>query len=281
MYDQNYPSNFGGASPLILSAMTLHSATFEDRTHAAAVTGFQGIGWQFDDLLNEDATIKQSRLQLLASSGIRPLEIEFFRDWIDRSEDPSYRAQEEALFKLANLVKARHINVAVFKPTPQAQIVASLRALCRRAAAYRLIVQLEPMVYTPPIDSVSSAWEIIADVNEPNLGLLIDAWQWVRMDETPASLLAIPATKISSIQLSDTLQTPIADTVTESRHQRKIPGMGTTDVAHLLQAISKHGVHAPLSVEIMSDDLETMPVIDAAQAVAYGTREVLWNLQSL
>lgn len=41
--------------------------------------------------------------------------------------------------------------------------------------------------------------------------------------------------------------------------------------------MEEHGVTAPLSVEVMSDDLDVLPLEQAAKEVASGTRSVLWR----
>ena len=179
---------------------------------------------------------------------------------------------------MAKQIGARHINLADFTPAPQTEIVTTLRALCRRASAYNLIVQLEPMAYTPPVNSLQRAWDIVREVNEPNAGLLIDAWQWAREGETPGSLRQVPPGRITSIQLSDTLAAPLPDIIQESRHHRRIPGTGSFDLPTFLRALTDHGVRAPLSVEVMSDELDALPPAEAARQVADGTRSMLQQL---
>jgi sugar phosphate isomerase/epimerase len=114
-------------------------------------------------------------------------------------------------------------------------------------------------------------------VKRPNLGLLLDAWHWARSQEPEKALRHIPTHYITGIQLSDDLARPTHDLTGESRHYRLIPGTGYIDLPVFLHALESHGVKAPLSVEVMSDRLDSLPPIQAASEVARGTRSVLWR----
>ena len=269
-------------SGLTLSRMTLRNAALPARIKAAAAAGFRGIGWQYDDFTDERITQGlpvQAAMQLLDESDVRALEVEFFREWVGRENDTAYRDSEGKLLALAGMLGARYLNVAVFEHTPQEAIVASLRGLCQRAAEQNLIVQLEPMAYTPPVNTLRHAWEIVQAVNKPNAGIVIDAWQWAHEHETAETLKPIPPERITCIQLSDSLAEPLPDAASESRHHRCIPGKGSMDLPGFLRDLSSHGVQAPLSVEVMSDELDALPPVAAAVQVADGTRSVLKHLR--
>lgn len=272
---------YNGSSDLTLSAMTLRNASLNDRIKASAEAGFQGIGWRFEDFTDSRFTqglSEQDAQRLVNESGIQAPEIEFFREWVGLENDQKYQEREARILALASQLGAKQISVAVFKPIPQEAIVASLRTLCRHTATQNLIVQLEPMVYTPPVNSLERAWEIIRAVNEPNTGIVIDAWQWAHEDESAETLKTIPAERVTCIQLSDALSYQLPDAADESRHHRCIPGTGSIDLMALLRMLFDHGIRAPLSVEVMSDRLDELSPYDAARQVADGTRAVLRKL---
>jgi sugar phosphate isomerase/epimerase len=274
--------SYGVDSDLILSIMTLRKTNLPDRIQAAHKAGFQGIGWRLDDFtealragLDEEAIAR-----LLVSSEISLSEVEFFREWVNHEGELVYQEKERKLFELAVRFGARHINTAIFEPRSKAEIAHSLTALCRRAARSNLIVQLEFMPYTPPVHSLQDAWDIIQAVDEPNVGLLIDAWHWVRARESANILAKIPPNRITSVQLGDTLATPLSEITEESRHYRCIPGTGAFDLTTFLQMLEAYGITAPLSIEVMSDELDAMPPPLAAQKVAQSTKEVLQQFEN-
>jgi sugar phosphate isomerase/epimerase len=273
------PVSYGVTDELTLSVMTLRKATLLERIEAAGIAGFQGIGWRLEDFIGaeRDGLSASAVVRLLRAAKMRAPEIEFFREWIGREDDAAYRAQEDRLFDLAGRLGSRHINVAVFEEQPPEKIVASLKLLSKRAADHKLIVQLEFMPYTPPVNSLQRAWEIIRQADEPNAGLLIDAWHWGRTNSSAESLHSIPPERITGIQLSDDLAHPLPEADEESKHDRSIPGTGALNLPLLLRTLAEHGVNAPLSVEVMSDELDSIPPVQAARAVAVGTRSVLWK----
>ena len=58
-------------------------------------------------------------------------------------------------------------------------------------------------------------------------------------------------------------------------HRRRLPGEGSFDLEGFIRLIDDHGVHCPLSVEILSDELRKGSARDAATASAAATRSVL------
>ena len=267
------------ADDVILSVMTLRNAPLVERVQAAGIAGFRAIGWRLDDLLTAKASGLQDGdiEQLFVVSGVRPLEVEFFREWLGRENDPQYQEKEDQLFAWAERLHARHLNVAVFDVLPKSEVAAGFAALCRRAAAHNLIAQLEFMPYTPPAHSLKDAWDIVRASDAPNAGLLIDAWHWARTANVIGALQEIPPAKITCIQLGDVLTEPMPEVTEESRHHRRVPGTGAMDLRQFLDRLLAHGVRAPLSVEVMSDRLDALAPIDAACEVARGTRSVLWS----
>jgi sugar phosphate isomerase/epimerase len=271
--------SYGVADELTLSAMTLRHTRLADRLQAAGIAGFQGFGWRLEDFdVPHGHELGEFRLiQLAQSSGLKATEAEYLRHWVGREHEKQFQAQEHHLFQLARRLETRRLNVAIFESHPHEQIMEALAALCRRAAPYHLIVQLEFMPYEPSVPTLADAWQIVHEVRRPNLGLLIDAWHWGRSHDPAAALAHIPAHYITGIQLSDDQAHAMPDLTTESRHHRLIPGTGSVNLPAFLLAMSAHGVKAPLSVEVMSDRLDAMPAIQAASELAHGTRSVLWR----
>jgi sugar phosphate isomerase/epimerase len=274
-------AGYDGAAGLTLSLMTLRYASLPERIEAASAAGFKGIGWRLEDFATPPPGFTEASLvQLAAASPVRLLELEFLHEWVGRENDPGYCEREGRSFALADQFGAKRMNVAVFTPATEEDIVASLRALCQRAAAHNLTVQLEFMPYTPPVDSLSAAWKIVQAVGEPNAALLIDAWHWARARESAGSLEPVPPERITAVQLSGVLARPLPDVVQESRHYRCLPGAGAFNLPLFLQILARHGVQAALSVEVMSDQLDALPPTQVALEVADGARSVLRDATS-
>ncbi|HSW80366.1 MAG TPA: sugar phosphate isomerase/epimerase [Candidatus Saccharimonadales bacterium] len=271
--------SWGTADNLTLSVMTLRNAGLVERVRAAGIAGYQGIGWRLEDITNalQSGMTESDIVRLFSATKVKPIEIEFFRQWVGLENDREYQDREFQLLEWAGKLRARHINVAVFEDDSHDKIVASLSGLCRRAYDKNLLVQLEFMPYNPSVNTLAKAWEIVRDTNQLNAGLLIDAWHWNRANCTSESLHGIPPEKITSIQISDDLAQPMTDVSEESRHDRLVPGRGAIDLTEFLTTLEEYGVSAPLSVEVMSDELDALEPAQAALETAVGARYVLWQ----
>ncbi|MGI5130029.1 sugar phosphate isomerase/epimerase family protein [Pseudonocardia sp. CA-107938] len=243
---------------LSCSANTLRFADLPTRITAAAAAGFSGIGLRLADYLATDLTDAQIR-DLLDRHGVRVLELEHTWDWA-LGEDPA----EEAMFRLADRIGVRHLNVPMFDAHPLTDLVGPFRALCDRAARHDVLVGFEFLPYSH-VRTIGAVWEVVAAADRPNGGITFDLWHWFRSGGRPADLAKVPAAAFVTVQLCDVRPQPAPDLMDEGRHHRLLPGHGAGDTSGVLRALREHGVSAPVSVEVFSDDLDAHPVADAAR----------------
>lgn len=255
---------------LSCSASTLRMADLPTRVAAAARAGFTGIGLRVSDYLNADLADGQIR-DLLDEHGLRVLELEHNWDWAV-GQDPV----EETMFHLAEAIGLRHLNVPMFEAHPHADLVEPFGALCDRAAEHGVLVGFEFLPYSH-VRTLGQAWEVVAAANRPNGGITLDLWHWFRSGATPDDLAGIPASVITTVQLCDVQPEPEPDMTEEARHRRLLPGHGAGDTPGVLGALRDHGVTAPMSVEVFSDDLDARPTdvtaglsFDAGAEVLHG-----------
>jgi len=245
-------------APLTCSANTLRFADLPTRAAAAAAAGFTGLGLRVADYVDSGMSDEEIR-DLLDRHGLRVLELEHTWDWA-AGED----RVEEAVFRLADRIGVRQLNVPMFFEHPTAELVEPFGALCDRAAAHGVLVGFEFLPYSH-VRTFGEAWEVVAAAGRPNSGVVIDLWHWFRSGATPADLDGVPASAITSLQLCDVLPEAGPDLAGEARHRRQLPGHGTGDTLGLLGALRDRGVHAPASVEVFSDDLDARPAAEAAR----------------
>lgn len=261
---------------MTLSVMTLRNESkepvaFAERVEAVSRAGFGGMGIRLADYQQPGVTLDQIEASLEAH-GVRASEVEFLRSWVGQHNDPGYRMVESRLFEMADRLDVRQLNVGVFSPHSRQEVVVAFKGLCRRAAVHGLFPLLEFMPYTPPVDSLPEARSVLEEADEPNAGLLIDAWHFTRTSGSEEALAVTPSEYIRGIQLGDVISGPLPDIVDEARHHRAVPGEGVLDLRGFMDMLGQHGVSAPVSVEVMSGELDAMPSIDAAQRVADGLR---------
>lgn len=106
------------------------------------------------------------------------------------------------------------------------------------------------------VGSLSAALAMVAHVNRPNFGLLLDAMHFFRSGATLAELAAVDPALIRYAQLCDTpMGPPGPDYMAEAMFARRAPGDGELPLAAFVAALPKD---IPLGLEV--------PNLAAAQA---------------
>ncbi|MGY0061989.1 sugar phosphate isomerase/epimerase family protein [Streptomyces sp. LZ34] len=278
------------APGLTLSALTLRTASFGERVRAAAQAGFTGIGLavhQYRRARAEGWT--DARLAaLLSEYGLRLTEVELLRHWArPRRYDERRRSEDDTVFRIAETFGARRVNAGMFDEHPYQDLVDGLRAAAERAERAGAVLGLEFMPFSG-IRDLGLAARVVSAVRSPrptgaasapasapasasaSPGLILDAWHLTRGRTRPEEIAALPPGAVVSVQLDDVLPTPLSDTLHEARHQRQLPGEGAADLTGLLRLLCRAGVQAPVSVEVLSDDLDARAPAETA-ARAYRT----------
>ena len=280
-----------GAGDLVLCAGTLPRATsFRDRVEAAAAAGFAGISiwgrdyWQARGDSMTDADMRA----LLADHGLAVAELDPAWWWLPgaaeightiRPEDDAeevFRYGEDDLFGIADAIGARSVNaVDVFGGDWSVDDAAeAFAALCDRAAGHGLLVHLEFLPWSK-VPDLASAWEIVRLADRPNGGITIDSWHFFRSDGDLDALRRLPGSRVLGIQLDDGPTQPEADLVAATLHDRLLPGDGEFDLPGLLGVLAEIGTAAPIGVEVFSDDLHSLPPVEAARRAGDAVRRVL------
>ncbi|HET7477522.1 MAG TPA: sugar phosphate isomerase/epimerase family protein [Dermatophilaceae bacterium] len=263
-----------GAHGLTVSALTLGTElAFERRLQVAAAAGFTGVGIRAQDYLaaRRDGWDDDAMQEALDGHGLAITEVELLASWA-AGADSTQPDPEEAVLHVARTFHADHVNAGQFQPRPVEEVVQRFAALCDRAPDLRIALEFMPFGGLPDL---ASAWEVVRRAERGNAGLLVDAWHWARAAMGPADLAAVPAEQIIAIQLGDVGEQAMADLRQETLHHRLPPGTGFGDVRGLVQLLQGAGVDAPVSVEVMSDELLSHGPDHAAATVMAAARAVL------
>ena len=271
----------GPAVPQIIVANgSLRSGGFRERVLAARKAGFDGFGMHVGDYaqLRSAGWTDADLRAVLRDNGFDLIEIETVLGWDDPPErrDADGARREQLAFELADAVGARHV-VAVGALTGEARDTAAdgFAGLCDRAADHGLLVSLEPQACST-ITDLRSAVAIVRTAARPNGGLNLDIWHATRSAWPRAELAALNPEEIVVVQIDDGPLTPVTDDyLAECTHYRTAPGEGEFDITGFLSVVYGTGTTAPVSVEVMSDELDRLPVRSAAERLARATRRVL------
>lgn len=272
---------------LVLAMGTLRHAGFRDRVTAAAGAGFAGIGLATRAYirLREEGWSDSALRAVLDDAGVRLLETEGLFGFSStgsvrsgplagrRYADP---ASERAAFAMADAFGVRHLMVnGAFEGVLEPNAVEAFAGLCDRAADHGLLIALEP-VPCSSVPDLATALAVVTGAGRPNGGLCVDSWHLYRGGGDEGLLRDVPGELVLVVQLDDGPLQPVdADYLVDTMHHRQLPGEGELPLLAFLGALATADVRAPVSVEVLSDELDARSPAEVARLAADSTRRVL------
>jgi sugar phosphate isomerase/epimerase len=109
----------------------------------------------------------------------------------------------------------------------------------------------------PFIHTMAELKELIAEINKPNVGLVLDSWHWYNAGDTNDDLLSLRATDVVSVDLNDAPAGIPVDQQVDNK--RELPGAtGVIDVAGFLGSLEKIGYTGPVRAEPFNEAIRRM-----------------------
>ena len=256
--------------------------SFADRLAAAARHGVNCIGLNVDEADKQLAERSPEELRaLIAEHGLRVAELEVLFGW-DHSDDAT--DLETHIFELAVTVGATKVKAAGItppgtEPTPTDVLTRRFGALCDRAAAHGLTIALETIAAFPGFDLAVAA-DVLLGADRPNGTLQVDTWHLFRDPSGRAALDRLEARHIGGLELADGPAEAPADLMTECVTGRLLPGEGEFPLAELLRDLHDRGVDLPISVEVLSAQLQELEVDDIAARTQVAMQKVITAAQA-
>lgn len=144
--------------------------------------------------------------------------------------------------------------------------------LAEIAKEYNIEVGYEALAWGSVINSYWQVWEIVKQVNHPNLGIILDSFHTLSIQDNLSLLEEIEGDKITFLQLADGPFLKM-DVLPWSRHYRNFPGQGDFNLQDFLAPILKAGYKGPLSLEVFNDQFRASPpketALDAKRSLCY------------
>jgi sugar phosphate isomerase/epimerase len=246
---------------------------FRDRVVAAAKAGFRGIGLKEADLAHilERRSLREMK-HILDDNGIKHVELEFLTNWFLTGENKKKSDQtKQMLLTAAEALEARHIKVGDFdmQTVPMPRLIESFSMLCAEAANYGTKILFE-LIVDAMIRTLPETLEMVESADAKNGGIMLDLWHIVKLGIPYEEVARIPARYLLGVELDDgTRECPWSlheDTV----NHRKFCGEGEFDVKGFVSCLLKAGYAGPWGIEILSHDLRTKTLEEAATR-AYDT----------
>jgi sugar phosphate isomerase/epimerase len=188
---------------------------------------------------------------------------------------PGLRADDYlGVFEVGQRLGAQVVNVIGDDPDP-ARLAASYAALCDAAAPFGLSCDIEFMPWSA-VPDVAAAHRVLAAVQRPNVGVLVDALHFGRSASTLADVAALPREWIHYGQICDgTLPGPATreGLIHDARCERLLPGEGDIDLRGLFAQLP---TDVPVNIEVPNDKRAPAMGYEAwAKAAVAATRAVI------
>jgi sugar phosphate isomerase/epimerase len=114
--------------------------------------------------------------------------------------------------------------------------------------------------------------ELLAEINNPAMGLVLDSWHWYTAHETVDDLKTLTAREIVSVDLNDA---PKGLAVDEQRdNARELPcATGVIDIGGFLNVLNDLGCDAPARCEPFNEPLRKMAPEAALEATVQSLKK--------
>lgn len=237
--------------PLGIAQLTLLETPPPEMIEIAAAAGADCVGIRLIPVLPDtpfyplmtDAALMRETLRRMDDTGVRVFDIE-----IVRLEAETDVARFTPFFEAGARLGAKAILVAAYDREP-ARLAETYARFCDAAAPYGLTADLEFMPWTA-VPDVRAAVALLAQVERPNAGILVDPIHVDRSFSTLADLAMIRPEWLHYWQLCDAPAAQPADLeamLHQARAERLRPGQGGIDLGALVRAMP---AHLPVSLEV-------------------------------
>ena len=235
---------------------------FKDRVEAAARAGFHGIGIWHTDL--EHILLRRPLAEMktiLDDNGIKYLELEFLTDWfLDGARKAQSDSRRDKLFEASAALNATHVKVGDFDKSlhPLPQVTDSFAALCARAEEFGARIGFE-LMGCAMIDNLADGLRMLKGAAVKNGGLIIDIYQVANLGLSYAEISALPVGCLTSVELNDGI---LPGHPGHDPNSRSFCGEGEYDIRGFIACIQKTGYKGPWAVEVMSESLAGLPLME-------------------
>jgi 3-dehydroshikimate dehydratase len=239
------------------------SGTLPEKLDAAATIGFDAVEIFENDLLTFDGSPADVR-RIAADLGIAIVLYQPFRDFEAMADPQRARNLDRAERKFDVMQALGTDLVLVCSNTlpaamdDDARAAADLAEMAARAGARGLRVGYEALAWGRHVNRWRHAWKIVRQADHPALGLIVDSFHTLAIDDDPSGIADLPAEKLFFVQLADAPRLTM-DALSWSRHFRNFPGQGQLPVDDFLRAVLACGYRGPISLEIFNDEFRSAP----------------------
>jgi 4-hydroxyphenylpyruvate dioxygenase len=257
------------------------SGTLAEKLEAASAARFDGVEIFENDLLYFGGSPRDVR-QKAGDLGLEIMLYQPFRDF-DTQGDELFRrnlARAKRKFDVMDQLGARLMlvcsNVSAHAAEPD-RAADQLNQLAGEAARRGIRLGYEALAWGRKVNTYGQAWEIVRKADHPHLGLVLDSFHTLAIEDDVSGIAKIPGDRIFFVQVADAPLMKM-DVLSWSRHYRCFPGQGALPVGRFMSEIVRAGYTGPLSLEIFNDEFRASPTrltaIDGLRSLLFLEEEV-------
>jgi 4-hydroxyphenylpyruvate dioxygenase len=246
-------------NPLFLNTILLGGTTAAKLAAARAAAFDQVELWRGD--IDASAGGVLAVATAVAAHGLGITDLQVLLDFDGAPAEARARKRSEAIAILDDASALGAPSVLVPASTDRgcdpARVADDMRWLAGEAAARGLRVAYEGMAWSTINDTLASAWELVERLDEPNVGVVVDAFHLFARGGRVAEVDRLAPERILLVQLSDlTRGADLVDVADTARHRRLLPGDGDFPLAHLVDRLRTLGYTGPIGIEVFNDELK-------------------------
>jgi 4-hydroxyphenylpyruvate dioxygenase len=253
------------------------SGTLRQKLEAIAAARFDGIELFENDFIQ----FAGSAMDLRTMAADLGLGIDLYQPFRDFEGMPEAQYQRnldraERKFDLMQALGAPMVlvcsNTSPLSLNDAERSAAQLHELAERAARRNLRIGFEALAWGRHVNLYGQAWDIVQRADHPHLGLILDSFHTLSLNDDPSGIARIPGEKIFFLQMADAPRMAM-DVLQWARHFRCFPGQGQFDLDNFFEQVLRAGYAGPLSLEIFNDVFRETPnrrtATDAMRSLLY------------
>ena len=234
------------------------SGSLKEKIEAVAAAHFDAVEIFENDLLFYEGSATEIR-SVADNLGLQICLFQPFRDFEAVLPDQFHRNLDRAERKfdlmhgLGTTLLLVCSNVSGTAINDDELASAQLYELAERAARHGFRIGYEALAWGTHVKTMGHAWKIVQHAAHPHLGLILDSFHTLAIEDDLAAIEKISPDRIFFVQLADAPRLSMG-LLPWSRHFRCFPGQGDLRVAEFLAAVLRTGYVGPISLEIFNDD---------------------------
>jgi 4-hydroxyphenylpyruvate dioxygenase len=253
------------------------SGTLRQKLEAIAAARFDAIELFENDFINFNGSVRDLR-SMAGDLGLGIDLYQPFRDFEGMPDDAFRRSLDRAerKFDVMQALGAPLMlvcsNTSPLALDDAARSAAQLHALAERAARRNLRIGYEALAWGRFVNRYGQAWSIVERAAHPHLGLILDSFHTLSLQDDPSGIAAIPGERIFFLQMADAPLMAM-DVLQWARHHRNFPGQGQFDLENFFVQVLFSGYAGTLSLEIFNDQFRETPnrrtAVDAMRSLLF------------